>query len=359
MQQSWQVEQAIFHQGHRQWQQQFDAADAWLGSPERCQLGIALVRLVMAGDRLDHPGLHRLAQAIAVGAGAQRRLYVVQAGEVAQRFVGENQLVQRHVGGDRQAQLLGLGNQARTTGTGQLAEVRAHAGLFDQQQVARQGHGFGGFRDARQAEEAGHGAFVGQAALGQVAVLGVEHHGQVEGGGVFQGAGQGTVVGDFLQAIAEGHAAGVAQGHQLGQLLAFQALGQGADRVDLAVGGLAGAVEDQFGHGRGVQHRLGLRRAAQAGDTAGDGGAGFTGDVAFAAVARLAQGHAEVDQAGRGDQAISLDRAAGVEAGRGGTDGGNAAAVQVQVGDLVQAAVGVDDPGAENTDGHWAFSWSN
>ena len=33
--------------------------------------------------------------------------------------------------------------------------------------------------------------------------------------------------------------------------------------------------------------------------------------------------------------------------------------VQVQVGHLVQAAVGVDDPGAKNTDGHWAFSWSN
>ncbi|MNV50811.1 hypothetical protein D3C71_1428380 [compost metagenome] len=237
--------------------------------------------------------------------------------------------------------------------------MRAHAGLFDQQQVTRQGHGFGRLGDARQTEEAGHGTLMGQAAVGQVAVLGMEHHGQVERGGVFQGPGQGTVVGDFLQTIAERHATGVAQGYQLGQLLAFQAFGQGTDRVDLAVAGLAGTVEDQFGHGRGVQHRLGLRRAAQAGDATGHGGAGLAGDVAFAAVARLAQGHAEVDQAGRGDQAISLDRAAGAEPGRGGTDGGNAAAVQVQVGDLVQAAVGVDDPGAENTDGHWAFSWSN
>ncbi len=358
-QQGWQVEQAVLHQGHGQWQQQLDAADTRLGGAERGQLGVALVRLVVAGDGLDHPRLHRLTQSVTVGSGAQRRLHVIQAGELAQRLVREDQLVQRYIGGHRQAQGLGLGDQPRATGAGDLAEVRTHAALFHQQQVARQGHGFGAFRDARQAEEAGHGTFVGQAALGQVAVLGVEHHRQVEGGGILQGAGQGTVVGDFLQAVAKRYATGVTQGHQFGQLLALQALGQGADRVDLAVGGFAGAVKDKFGYRRGVQHRLGLWRAAQAGDTAGNGSAGFTGDVAFAAVTRLAQGHAQVDQAGRSDQAISLDRATGAETGRCGADGDNAAAVQVQVGDLVQAAVGVDHPGAKNTDGHWAFSWSN
>ena len=187
----------------------------------------------------------------------------------------------------------------------------------------------------------------------------MEHHGQVEGGGIFQGAGQGTVVGDLFQAVAEGHATGVAQGHQLGQLLAFKAFGQGANRVHLAVGGLTGAVQDQFGHRRGVQHRLGLRRAAQAGDTAGNGGAGFAGDVAFAAVTRLTQGHAQVNQARCGDQAIGLYRTAGAETGRCGANGGNAATVQVQVGHLIQAGRGIDDPGAKNADGHWAFSWSN
>jgi hypothetical protein len=36
-------------------------------APNGRQLGIALVRLVVAGDRLDHAGFHRLAQAVAVG----------------------------------------------------------------------------------------------------------------------------------------------------------------------------------------------------------------------------------------------------------------------------------------------------
>ena len=354
-----QVEQAVLYQGHGQWQQQLDAADTRLGGAERGQLGVALMGLVVAGNRLDHARFDRSAQTIPVFGSAQRRLHVVQAGKLAQRLIGEYQLVQRHIGGHRQAEFLRLGNQLCATGAGDLAEVRTHAALFHQQQVARQCHGFGAFRDARQAEETGHGTFVGQAALGQVAVLGVEHHGQVEGGGIFQGAGQGTVVGDLFQAVAEGHATGVAQGHQLGQLLAFKAFGQGADRVHLAVGSLTGAVQDQLGHRRGVQHRLGLRRAAQAGDTAGHGCAGFTRDVAFAAVTRLAQGHAQVHQARCGNQAIGLDRAAGAEAGWRGADGGNAATVQVQVGDLVQAGFGIDDPGAKNTDGHWAFSWSN
>ena len=187
----------------------------------------------------------------------------------------------------------------------------------------------------------------------------MEDHGQVEGGGIFQRACQGAIVGDFLQAIAEGHAAGVAQGDQLGQLLAFQALGQRADRVDLAVGRFPGAVEDQFGDCRGVQHRFGLRRAAQAGDATGDRCAGLAGDVAFAAVARLTQGDAEVDQARGCHQAIGLDRAGGAEAGRRCADGGDATAIEVQVGDGIQAAGRIDDPGADNADGHWAFSWSN
>ncbi|MNN11953.1 hypothetical protein D3C81_1249280 [compost metagenome] len=313
----------------------------------------------MAGDRLDHSGLHRLAQAIAVGAGAQRRLYVVQAGEVAQRFVGENQLVQRHIGGDRQAQFLGLGDQARATGAGQLAEVRAYASLLDQQQVARQCHGFGGFRDARQTKEAGHCAFVGEAALGQVAVLGVEDHRQVEGCRVLQGACQGAVVAKGFQAVAECHAASVAQGNQLCQLFAFQAFAQGADREHFAVPGFAGAVEDQLGHCRGVQHRLGLRRAAQAGDAASGRSAGFAGDAAFAAVTRLAQGNVEVDQAGGGDQACCIDAACRAEASRRCAHGDNLAGINVQVSGLVQAALWINDPGAENTEGHWAFSCSN
>ena len=315
--------------------------------------------LVVAGDGLDHAALHRFAQGFAVLLRAQRRLHVVEAGEVRQCFVGQDQLVQRYVGGHRQAAGLGLGDQLDAAGAGQLAEVRTHAGLFDQQQVARQGHGLGGFRDAGQAAEAGGRAFVGEAAFGQVVVLGGEDHGEVEGRRVLQRAQQHTVARHRRQAVGEGHAAGIAQRDQFGQLLAGEAFSQCADGEDLGVAGFAGAVEDQLGDGGSVQHRLGLRREAQAGDAPGGGGAGFAFDAALAAVARLAQGDAQVYQAGRGDQAGGVDFLGGVEAFGGVADGDDAAGLDVQVADLVQAAGRVDQVGATNTDGHCASSCSS
>ena len=228
----------------------------------------------------------------------------------------------------------------------------AHTALFHQQQVAGQGHGLGGFRDAGQAEEAGGGAFMGQAAFGQVLVLGVEDHCQVEGGGVFQGTAQGTAAAEVVQTVAESHAAGVAQGHQFGQLLASQALAQGADGEHLGVPGLAGAVEDQLGHGRGVQHRFGKRRAAQAGDATGSGRQGFAGDIALAAVARFTQGDVQIDQTRTRHQALGIDDLVGDETHRGLADGDNLAAFQMQVADLIQAAVGVDHAGAEDGGAH-------
>ncbi|MNZ81531.1 hypothetical protein D3C78_1002020 [compost metagenome] len=308
--------------------------------------------LVVAGDGGDHAALHRLAQAVAVGAGTQRRLHVVEAGEVDQRLVGEDQLVHRHIGGDRQAAGLGLGDQLGAAGAGDLAEVGAHAALLHQQQVAGQGHGFGGFRNAGQAQEAGGRAFVGQAAFGQGCVLGVEDHGQVEGGGVFQRAALHAVAGEGGQAVAEGHAADVAQGHQLGQLLAGQALGQGADGEDLGVAGFLGTVEDQLGHRRGVQHRTGQGRAAEAGDAAAGGRQGFAGDIALAAVAGLAQGDVEVHQAGRGHQALGVYLLVALETGRGLAEGGHLAAFEEEVGDLVVAAGRVDQAGTEDVGTH-------
>ncbi|MCY1301268.1 hypothetical protein D9M68_731230 [compost metagenome] len=228
----------------------------------------------------------------------------------------------------------------------------AHAGLLDQQQVAGQGHGLGALGNPGEAEEAGGRPFVGEAAFGQLAVLGVEHHGEVEGRRVLQRAAQGAVVVELDEAVAEGHAAGVAQRHQFGQLLAGEILAQRADGEHLGVPGLAGAVEDQLGDRRGVEHRLGQRRAAQAGDAAGGGGQGLAGDAALAAVARLAQGHGEVDQPGRGDQALGVEAAFGDEAGRRLADAGDLGILDIQVGDLVEAAGRIDDAGAEDVGAH-------
>ena len=324
-QQRRQVEQAVFYQGHCQRQQHFNAAHARLGRAERSQLGVTLVGLVMAGDGLHHARLHGLTQAVTVGAGAQWRLHMVNAGEIHQRFVSQDQLIQRYIGSDFQAASLGLGDQGHTAGAGQLAEVRAHAALLNQQQVTGQGYGFGGFRNARQTSERCHRAVVSDTALGQITVLGMEDHSQIERGRILQRPAQGAGVGEAVEAVAKCHAARVAQGDQLGQLLAVQAFAQRTDREHLAVAGFTGAVQDQFGDGRGVQHRFGVRRAAQAGDATCRSGAGLAGDGAFAAVARLAQGNVEVNQPGGGHQTLGLDSLRRGETGWRCTDGNDLA----------------------------------
>ncbi len=284
---------------------------------------------------------------------------MIQAGEIDQRLISQNQLIQRYIRRHRQPTRLCLSNQGRAACAGQLAEVRAHAALLHQQQVAGQRHGLGCFRNARQAQKCCRRAIMGQTAFGQIMILRVENHGQVEGGGVFQRPAQRTGIAETAQAVAERHAACVAQGDQFGQLLAFQALAQCANREHLAETGFTGTVQNQFGHRRGVEHRFGLWRAAQAGHAACDRSAGFTGDAAFTAIARLAQGHVEVNQAGRCHQPGSVDDLSGFETGRCGTDCDEFACFDMQVGGLIQPAGRVDDASAEDAELHWAFSCSN
>ena len=114
-----------------------------------------------------------------------------------------------------------------------------------------------------------------------------------------------------------------------------------------------------FGNGRCVQHRFGLRWAAQASDTACSGGTGFAGDAAFAAVARFAQGDVQVHQPRRGHQAFGVDGLGRAETAGCGADGNDLAGFQVQIRNLIQAAGRIDDSGAENAELHWAFSCSN
>src|SRR3546814_12701433 len=105
-----------------------------------------------------------------------------------------------------------------------------------------------------------------------------------EGRCVFQGATQGAGVAETVQAVAERHAAGVAQCNEFSQLFAIEAFAQRADRENLGDAGLAGASEDQFGHGRSIQYRLGLRRAATTSTTPGGDGPSFADETRFAAV---------------------------------------------------------------------------
>ncbi|MNJ57888.1 hypothetical protein D3C77_534990 [compost metagenome] len=135
-------------------------------------------------------------------------------------------------------------------------------------------------------------------------------------------------------------------------MLTGQVLAQRAEGKHLGVAGFLGAFEDQLGDGGGVQHRSGARRAAQAGDAPRGGGQGFAGDAALAPVAGLAQGHGQVDQPGAGDQPARIDLLIDVQPLRRLADGDQLGGIEVEIGDLVQAAGRIDDAGTEDTSGH-------
>ncbi len=193
---------------------------------------------------------------------------------------------------------------------------------------------------------------MGKPTFGQVAVLRVEDHRQIEGGGIFQGAAQVAIAGKFGEAVTESDAAGFAQRDQFRQLLASQIARQRTDGKYLGVARLAGTIEDQLGDCRSVQDRARLRRAAQAGDAAGRCCEGLAGNAALAAVARLAQRHGEIDQAGCGDQSLAIDRPLRFETSRGLADGGDLAMLQENIGDFVTPADGVDHARAEDSNCH-------
>src|SRR5690606_6714991 len=283
-------------QGQRQ--QNLHTTDTRLRRGEGHPLGFRLVGLVVGRNRLDHSSLYRLAQGAAVAAAAQRWHHVQQAGIAVQVLVTQQQLVHGNVGSDRQAAGLGVRQHVNGPGAAQAAEMRAYSGLLDQQQVPPQRYGLGAFGNPDQAQEGSSRPLMGDAALGQRRVHWREDHRQVEALGIFQRPAQDAIALHVRQALGEGDAASITQGHQLAQVFAIQATGQRTQGEYPGLASALGAVQDQLGYRRGIQHRAAVGRAAQAGDTADGGGAGFAGDAALAAEAGFAQADVQVHQAG-------------------------------------------------------------
>src|SRR5690606_21610193 len=251
-------------------------------------------------------------------AAAQRRHDMQQTGIAVQILITQQQLIHGHIGGDRQTACLGIGEHVDGPSAAQATEVRAHAGLFDQQQIPRKGYGFSAFGNPHQTQPRGSGAFVGHATFGQGRVEWGKDDWQVETGGVFQRTAQDAGALHGRQTLSEGHTTGITQRHQLAQVFAIQPASQRADGEYPCLTGAFGAVQNQFSYRGGIQYRAAVRWTAQAGDAANGSSAGFAGDAAFATEARLAQADVQIDQARAGDQAAGINGLRGNEAFRGG-----------------------------------------
>ena len=94
---------------------------------------------------------------------------------------------------------------------------------------------------------------------------------------------------------------------ELGELLARQALGDGADRHDVDQPGRASEVEDPFGGLGGVGHRAGVGHGQDRGE-ATDGCRGrAAGDRLGILATGLAQVGVQVDQAGQRHQPVGVE----------------------------------------------------
>ena len=82
---------------------------------------------------IDNAVPHTGHQRLTVGFSAQGRPDMKTTVEAGQGRLGEDQLVHGNIGGNLHAAIPGLGQHLDAAGTGQLAQVQAHPGLFRQQ----------------------------------------------------------------------------------------------------------------------------------------------------------------------------------------------------------------------------------
>ena len=171
---------------------------------------------------------------------------------------------------------------------------------------------------AAQAELGGDGALVHLGALGQPRLLGVLGDDAVERLHVLQRAAHDHRVVDALAVVGEDPDAGGGVVHraQLGELLALQADGDGADRLHVAVAGLPAEPPDLLDDAGGVGDREGVGHGVDGGVAAEGGGAGAGEDGLGVLAAGLAQVGVEVDQAGQQDLPVGVDRRSAPSASR-------------------------------------------
>ncbi len=167
-------------------------------------------------------------------------------------------------------------------------------------------------------------------------ILRAQPHAEAERRGVLQPAQQHVIVADDGIGLRERHAAGVDELGHLGELHALERLRQRADRVNVRLVEILGAELEHFDQPRFVQRRIGVRRAGEAGDAAGDGRFHFRFERRHVLEAGLAQPRGEIDQSRAHDQPGGIDGAVGGEALGGVADGHDLA------GGNVHILVGVD-----------------
>ena len=267
------------------------------------------VRRVVGGDDVDGAVGETGPQRLGVGGSAQGRVDLVDRVVGRGQVVGEEQVVGADLGGDVPPRRLGLPDDLDRPGGGDVADVEAGADVGGQQAVAGDHCLLGHRRPAGQPEPARELALVHLGALGQPRLLGVLGDDAVERLDVLQRTAHQHRVVHALAVVGEHPHPSGRVGHraELGELVAGQADGDGADGVDVAVAGLAAQAPDLLDHPGGVGDRVGVGHRVHGGEATHRGGLGAGEHCLGVLATGLAQVGVQVDQAGERDQAGGVD----------------------------------------------------
>ena len=146
--------------------------------------------------------------------------------------------------------------------------------------------------------------------------------------------------------MREADAAGLGQRDHLGDHFTLEADRQRAERMHVRLVQVARAKLEHLDEARLVEHGVGIRRAHEGRDATRDGRGHLGRKRRLVLVAGLAQPRAQVDEAGRDDQARRVDRPVCVETGRRRAERGDVAACDEYVGLLLGTGNRVDQRAA-------------
>ena len=206
--------------------------------------------------------------------------------------------MRRDLAGNGQALGLGGAHHVQAALGGDVLDVQLGTGQACERDIALDLQLLALGRPAEHAQACGDDALVDLALAHEAGVLAVAHENLAEHDAVVHDAAHHAGVLDAAAVISEGNGAAGDHVAHLGERLALEAARARTGGVHAAVAHFGGAGLDVLDHDAVIGAGVGVGHGAHTGETALGGGAGTALDVLLVLLARVAQVHVHVHQAG-------------------------------------------------------------
>ena len=262
------------------------------------------------------------------------------------------QVMDRDIGGHRQAFALGGANQIDTSRRRQPAQMNPAAIAADQLEDGVQGYRLGTDRHARQAQPPRDRPAVRHTAARQKRVLGPQPDGESETARVLHRTRHDLGINQCLIGLRKPHAAGLGQLSHLGQHFALQTDSERTQRIEVRLIKTARPMLEHLDQTWLIKDRIGIRRTDQTGDTAGECGLHLGLERRLVLKARLAQTRRQIDQARADHQPAGIDHPLVHEARRRRVESNDTTAIDMKMADAVETAGSIDKSPIADRDLH-------